>query len=104
MAWSLSKQKEYSRITGSGDDTLLTDLSESATRICKNILGLAQDADLPDNKNTDLALQIIVTFFYENRAFLGKALPETIWQVVNQILCQDRNPTAFMPSVREDSA
>ena len=103
MAFALSEFKDYARISGNQDDSLITQLSSSAESVCKSILGLKDTDDLPDNDRVTQAQNLLTLHYFENRAFIGRALPEVVMKQATSLLSAYRDPAKFMPPV-EDSA
>lgn len=95
-----SELKKYCRITGDQDDALIDSFSEVAQRQFKKIL--AKD-NLPDNPSINLALKIQVQSYYENRGFLKPDVDKAVSQKVLNLINSDRDVSAFIPDVSEDS-
>ena len=97
--FDLAKFKNWARISGNDDDTLINDLKSASDDILKSVLGLSADDDLPDKPRVDLARFYLILFFYEDRAFLKEALPVAIMRTVTGLISEHRDPTKFMPGV-----
>lgn len=88
--------KTYMRVTGSQDDALIGELSETAQSQFKKIL--AKDA-LPDNPSVNHAIKIQVQKLYEDRSFLKPDADKAVSQAILNLLAGDRDGAAFVPEV-----
>jgi uncharacterized phage protein (predicted DNA packaging) len=70
MIVSVDEVKEYLRIDGAGEETFLSSLIFAAEAYIENATGVAAD----ENNNLHrLAINLLVSHWYENREVLGKA-------------------------------
>ena len=100
--FDLTKFKNWARISGDDDDTLINDLKLASDDILKSVLGLSADENIPDKPRIDLARFYLILFFYEDRAFLKEGVPSAIMKTVTGLISEERDPTKFIPGVSDE--
>ena len=67
MVVTLDEMKQYLRIDYPDDDEVLTDIMESAERICKAVSRIEDGRTFNNSPNAKIAVMYAVAYLYEHR-------------------------------------